>query len=366
MARRKTHEEFIQEMDIINQNIIILGRYKNNHTKISCKCKICNHEWKTKPMHLLHKHGCPKCAGLARKTHEEFVLELQEKFPSIESLDKYINNHTKMKFKCHICNNEWDATANQLLTSKGCSTCELKARSDKLRKSDEQFLKELSIIYPEVEILEKYVSNKTKLKCRCKLDGYIWDALPSDLLNGRHCPKCSKSWMRTHEEFLSEMSIINPDIEIIGTFKKVAEKIKVKCKKCGNEYETTPNVLLRGHGCPRCTTSIGENRIATYLKNNLVSYTPQYKEDTLRGIGGNPLSFDFYIPDWNILIEFQGIQHEKPVDFFGGEEQFLIQQEHDRRKRKYAEDNNIKLLEIWYYEIKSIPYILDEIFSQVA
>ena len=78
------------------------------------------------------------------------------------------------------------------------------------------------------------------------------------------------------------------------------------------------------------------------------------------------MSFDFYIPDWNILIEFQGIQHEKPVDFFGGEEQFLIQQEHDRRKRKYAEDNNIKLLEIWYYEIKSIPYILDEIFSQVA
>ena len=115
-------------------------------------------------MHLLHKHGCPKCAGLARKTHEEFVLELQEKFPSIESLDKYINNHTKMKFKCHICNNEWDATANQLLTSKGCPTCELKARSDKLRKSNEQFLKELSMIYPEVEILEEYVSNKTKLK----------------------------------------------------------------------------------------------------------------------------------------------------------------------------------------------------------
>ena len=155
------------------------------------------------------------------------------------------------------------------------------------------------------------------------------------------------------------MSIVNPDIEIIGTFKKVAEKIKVKCKKCGNEYETTPNVLLGGHGCPRCTTSIGENRIATYLKNNLISYTPQYKEDTLRGIGGNPLSFDFYIPDWNILIEFQGIQHEKPVDFFGGEEQFLIQQEHDRRKRDYAKEHNIELLEIWYWDFDNIEQILE-------
>ena len=62
---------------------------------------------------------------------------------------------------------------------------------------------------------------------------------------------------------------------------------------------------------------------------------------------------------YNVLIEAQGQQHITPKKLFGGEEQFLIQQEHDRRKRKYAEDNNIKLLEIWYYDYDRIEEILN-------
>ena len=59
------------------------------------------------------------------------------------------------------------------------------------------------------------------------------------------------------------------------------------------------------------------------------------------------------------MIEFQGEQHERPVDFFGGEEQFTIQQEHDLRKREYVKAHNIDLLEIWYYEFKDIEEILN-------
>ena len=70
------------------------------------------------------------------------------------------------------------------------------------------------------------------------------------------------------------------------------------------------------------------------------------------------LSYDFYLPIYNLLIEFQGIQHEQPIEYFGGEEQFEIQQEHDKRKREYAKQNNINLLEIWYYDIDNIEEIL--------
>ena len=71
------------------------------------------------------------------------------------------------------------------------------------------------------------------------------------------------------------------------------------------------------------------------------------------------MPFDFYLTDYNICIEYQGIQHYKPIEYFGGEETFKIQQEHDRRKKNYAQKHNINLLEIWYWDFKNIETILN-------
>ena len=83
------------------------------------------------------------------------------------------------------------------------------------------------------------------------------------------------------------------------------------------------------------------------------------------GVNGKKLSYDFYLPQYNLLIEFQGEQHEQPIEHFGGEEQFKIQQEHDRRKREYAKLHNINLLEIWYYDINNIKKILTETLNNL-
>ena len=55
-----------------------------------------------------------------------------------------------------------------------------------------------------------------------------------------------------------------------------------------------------------------------------------------------------------ILIEFDGEQHFEPVEYFGGEEKFLIQKERDKRKNKYCEENNIPLLRIPYLDYQQI------------
>lgn len=65
------------------------------------------------------------------------------------------------------------------------------------------------------------------------------------------------------------------------------------------------------------------------------------------------------MPFYNVLIEFQGEQHKRPVEYFGGDEKFRKQQEHDKRKREYAANHNIPLLEIWHDEIDRIDSILD-------
>ena len=73
------------------------------------------------------------------------------------------------------------------------------------------------------------------------------------------------------------------------------------------------------------------------------------------------------MPDKNILIEFQGIQHEQPIKYFGGKEKFEKQKEHDKRKRDYAKQHNIELLEIWYWDFNDIEQILNEkIFSKAS
>ena len=79
----------------------------------------------------------------------------------------------------------------------------------------------------------------------------------------------------------------------------------------------------------------------------------------------NILVNDFYIIEYNLLIEFQGIQHERQTEYFGGEKQFEVQQEHDKRKRQYAKNHNINLLEIWYYDINNIEEILDNYLNNL-
>lgn len=94
-----------------------------------------------------------------------------------------------------------------------------------------------------------------------------------------------------------------------------------------------------------------------------INYTKQKVYDNLVGVNDGLLSYDFYLPKYNLLIEYQGIQHEKPIDFSGKNknvaiEKFKKQKEHDKRKNNYAKQNNIDLLEIWYYDFDNIENIL--------
>jgi len=139
-----------------------------------------------------------------------------------------------------------------------------------------------------------------------------------------------------------------------------------QCSK-NPKHEWFVRIADRNNGrcCPECSKSKGEKRIKLWLDNFiLINYISQKGFYGLLGLGNGNLSYDFYIPKLNLLIEYQGIQHEKPVDYLGlgkehAEEKFKYQQEHDRRKREYAKKHNINLLEIWYWDYDRIEEILD-------
>lgn len=114
-----------------------------------------------------------------------------------------------------------------------------------------------------------------------------------------------------------------------------------------------------------CMGSTGENLCIDFFDDNNIKYEKFKKFSDLVGLKGGYLSYDFYLSDYNILIECQGIQHEQPIEYFGGREQFKIQQEHDKRKREYADKNGYRLIEIWYkdYKKENIENILKNILN---
>lgn len=108
LLTKRTHEEYINALLLINKNIEPIETYINVDTPIMHKCKICGHEWKIKPNHTLSGHGCKICAeknngGMKRKSIDQYINELNQINPNIKLIDKYINADTKILHQCKIC-----------------------------------------------------------------------------------------------------------------------------------------------------------------------------------------------------------------------------------------------------------------------
>jgi hypothetical protein len=103
---------------------------------------------------------------------------------------------------------------------------------------------------------------------------------------------------------------------------------------------------MRGVGCPYCQNSILEEKVARELEKNNLDYIWHCKKEKLSWLGKQ--SLDFYLPKQNIAIECQGIQHFKPIEFFGGKKTFEYRKKLDENKLKLCNENNIDLFYINY------------------
>lgn len=123
---------------------------------------------------------------------------------------------------------------------------------------------------------------------------------------------------------------------------------------CGKIFSVQPRDLLYHSHCPCYTiNSKGELKIEEILKKYNIEYEKQKRLDDIK-----KAPFDFYLPKYNLLIEFQGRQHYEPVSQFGGEKQFVLQQEIDKRKKEIAQKAGFEVLEICYKDKSLIEDIL--------
>ena len=246
--RRKTHEEFIAEMKVVNPSIEAIGEYKTSRVKVRCRCVKDGYTWDANPFDLLMGSGCPKCSGNAKKTHKQFVEELRLINKDIEIIGNYINTSTKILCKCKSDNFEWEATPNSLLMGSGCPKCSGNIKN----KTTVYFKDELKKINPNIELLGEYKGSKTKTLCKCLIDGFIFNMRPNALLSGQGCPKCNGKMRLTQKEYVDRLQDILPNIEVLGEYISQSKRISVRCKIDGYEWSPIAGQLVGGYGCPEC------------------------------------------------------------------------------------------------------------------
>lgn len=203
---------------------------------------------------------------------------------------------------------------------------------------------------PNIEILsDDFEKINDYVDCKCLIHNKITKKCIRDIILNRSCYYCGLDKLSNYSklsdsEISNRIHSINNKIEYISGYDGANKRFKVRCKVCGYEWET---YLHSVNLCPCCENFYhGEKYIENYLIKNQIKYVSQKKFDDCKY--KHKLSFDFYLPDKNICIEYQGQQHYVPIEYFGGIEKFHIQQIKDGIKRDYCKENNIKLVEISY------------------
>lgn len=260
---------------------------------------------------------------MARKiTQDIFEKELKEKHPNLIPLSEYKGSKNKIIVRCIIHNYEFKTIPNNLQQGRGCKYCANESRSKCNRKSIDEVKNDFNIVhknkYSYQLLEEEYKSNKSIITFICPIHGeqHI-KALKH--LQGQGCKYCShQSYPHTFDSFsLIANQVHNNRYDYLKeTYIDNETPMTMICPIHG-EFQQMPKNHLQGCGCQQCKESSLERKMRSILDANKINYIPQYKEHS-----SNNKSVDFYLVDYSIAIECQGIQHFIPINFFGGENKF--------------------------------------------
>ena len=308
------------------------------------------------------------CHYCGKKYYVDKSQKDRSKFCSDECFRK--NKNTQINYRCDYCGKSFLVRKSKVdKRTSGESKylcCSLQCAKD-IQKPKWEDIKALFEQNNYILHSTEYINAKSKLEYTCitHIDMGIQGVTYNNLKMGCGCKYCGMERTATSRRLsfnqVKEIFAKNDMILLDQEYRNTEEKLKYICKnhmEIGIQEMTTSNAY-KNH-CPYCNIIKGEKKILDFLICHKINFESHKSYDGLLGTGGGRLSYDFYLSDYNILIEYQGEQHGRPVDLFGGEQQFKIQQEHDRRKKEYALNNNIDLLEIWYYNFKNIESILTE------
>lgn len=374
MARLK-YEDVKDYVENNSKCKLLSTEYINNNTKMLFRCE-CGREFEMVYRNFKYKNiqSCEVCNG--HKYDYRYVKEYIEKNSDCRLLStEYKGIDNKIKLLCS-CGNEFEVSFSHFVRSGGrqCNKCGHENGAKIRRKTLKEFTQEVyNLVGDEYIVLDNYINTNTPILFKHNKCNHEFYMRPADFLTGQRCPKCrwigqKEKMTKTHETFISEMKEkYNDEYTILGQYQTARIKIKTRHNTCGHVWDVVPDSLLRGYGCPRCASSKGEKSIGGYLESNNIEFISEYKFEECKV--KRPLPFDFYLPGYNLLIEYDGEQHFEPKTFGGISDDkaklnFKRTKKHDKIKNTYCIKNNIKLVRIPYWDFDNIDQILDEVLFE--
>ena len=370
-----TKEIFIEQAIKIHGNKYDYSEviYINNRTPVKIYCN--THKiffWQTPDVHL-RGSGCPECAKESRimsnrlyKSDKEFELAAisvhGNKYNYKESV--YINSETKVKIFCNTCEKFFYQTPYlHINCGCGCPECANRNRGLLRRTSPEEWIAKFEEIHgTNFDYTESiFGSCDDLIKIRCKKHNIYFYQTPYQHLNSIFggCDECKReNFVSANSISLEEFKIriVNLygkdrfDLNSIQNYKNLSEPISIYDNVLEETLYILPRNLLKRFRSVDHTCSIGANFVKDWLINNKIEFTKEYYvKDIKRSTFG--VRIDFRICNFNskeVWIEYNGEQHyNTKMEFYNYcEEDFLIQQERDKKVKLYCEENNIKLIEI--------------------
>ena len=343
--RLKGIDDFITEANEIHENRYDYSKsiYKGTHKKIEIICDTHGSFNQTPKAHLTGQ-GCPECGlikigDIKRKSNYQFILEANKvhKGKYDYSLVLYKKNHDKVIIICPTHGQFFQAPIEHT-SGKGCIDC-----AGLRKKTTEQFIEDAKLVHGErydySEVNYKNKNSLVKIKCP---DHGVFEQQAGSHLRGRGCIICSGKNQKDTETFIKEANLVHKKIYDYSDvdYKTNSEPVLIKCKTHGI-FPQTPKQHLIGGGCPRCKNK-KEGRLAIIL-NEMTIIHRQFRIENM--------FFDFYLPEYGILIERDGEQHYHGSQWEGidRKESLKHQKKNDREKTKLAKSLGFKIYRIPYW-----------------
>ena len=293
---------------------------------------------------------------------EECQKRLNEKYP--DEPVKLIN-YTKMSgpvtYECLICHNQhYLYKCSDLFMKKHlCNDCWYSVgkgtKTKEYQKQALDLIKNIdSLDFIEFGYNKKLLKSTIKIKClKC---GLVSELQLVYFLKKGTCPGCA--YNAKHLTTAGVQNRLSDDYTLLEDYKGTDTKVLVRHESCGFIWKTTIHGLLSDYRCPKCSKkhSKGEQNIIKWLSKNNIKFYPEYKFDWSEN-----RRYDFYLPDYNLVIEYMGVQHYKTIKFF--QKTLEEQQEIDEWKKKKALLNGLQYFSISYLDYENIENILAQRLS---
>ena len=344
--------------------------YINDNHKVIITCRK-HGDFEQTPSNHVAGQGCKKCgrekvADTLRYNKERVIEEIVKILPPTitHRIEHYSSSADRLNFTCSIHGN-FTQTLQHLRNGKFCPKCGHIRGGDKTRSSTDKFIAQSKKCHGDRYIYDKtiYVNTDTPLTVTCRKHG-DFTTWPRNHYNGANCPKCNVESIRDrcvkdvekfkeegakkHNNFYTYDNVIN--------YVNNKTDVMVTCPLHG-DFPVRPDNHLGGlSGCPICKQSKGEKKISDLLTSMDIVFKRQYT------IPNSNFRYDFYLPEYNMLIEYDGALHFKAVEHFGGEAHLNLTKYRDLMKNRLAKKNGYILLRIHYRMFKQLEQnLLDKI-----